>query len=76
MGGPAVVHGMVFVNSGYGQWGGKPGNMLLAFFSEMKVLAATDAEAERAHSKNTNAQSRSQHHGSQRSSTFQSLLSR
>lgn len=30
-GGPAVVHGMVFVNSGYGQWGGKPGNVLLAF---------------------------------------------
>jgi len=29
--GPAVVHGMVFVNSGYGQWGGMPGNVLLAF---------------------------------------------
>jgi hypothetical protein len=22
---------MVFVNSGYGQWGGMPGNVLLAF---------------------------------------------
>jgi len=30
-GGPAVVDGMVFVNSGYGQWGGMPGNVLLAF---------------------------------------------
>jgi polyvinyl alcohol dehydrogenase (cytochrome) len=30
-GGPAVVHGMLFVNSGYGQWGGMPGNVLLAF---------------------------------------------
>ena len=29
--GPAVVSGMVFVNSGYGQWGGMPGNVLLAF---------------------------------------------
>jgi len=29
--GPAVVNGMVFVNSGYGQWGGRPGNVLLAF---------------------------------------------
>jgi polyvinyl alcohol dehydrogenase (cytochrome) len=29
--GPAVVDGMVFVNSGYGQWGGMPGNVLLAF---------------------------------------------
>ena len=29
--GPAVVKGMVFVNSGYGQWGGMPGNVLLAF---------------------------------------------
>ena len=26
--GPAVVNG---VNSGYGQWGGMPGNVLLAF---------------------------------------------
>jgi polyvinyl alcohol dehydrogenase (cytochrome) len=30
-GGPAVVNGMVFVNSGYGQWGGMPGNVLLAY---------------------------------------------
>ena len=29
--GPAVVNGMVFVNSGFGQWGGMPGNALLAF---------------------------------------------
>lgn len=30
-GGPAVVDGRVFVESGYGQWGGMPGNVLLAF---------------------------------------------
>jgi polyvinyl alcohol dehydrogenase (cytochrome) len=30
-GGPVVVKGMVFVNSGYGQWGGMPGNVLLSF---------------------------------------------
>jgi len=29
--GPAVVNGMVFVNSGYAQWGGMPGNVLLVF---------------------------------------------
>jgi polyvinyl alcohol dehydrogenase (cytochrome) len=29
--GPAIVNGMVFVNSGYGQYGGMPGNVLLAF---------------------------------------------
>jgi polyvinyl alcohol dehydrogenase (cytochrome) len=29
--GPAVVNGMLFVNSGYSQWGGMPGNVLLAF---------------------------------------------
>ena len=29
--GPAVVSGMLFVNSGYGEWGGMPGNVLLAF---------------------------------------------
>ncbi|HZQ55383.1 MAG TPA: PQQ-binding-like beta-propeller repeat protein [Bryobacteraceae bacterium] len=29
--GPAVANGMIFVNSGYGQWGGMPGNVLLAF---------------------------------------------
>ncbi|HEY1240230.1 MAG TPA: PQQ-binding-like beta-propeller repeat protein [Bryobacteraceae bacterium] len=29
--GPAVVNGMVFVNSGYGQWGGMPGNALLVY---------------------------------------------
>ncbi len=29
--GPAVVNGMIFVNSGYGQWGGMSGNALLAF---------------------------------------------
>jgi polyvinyl alcohol dehydrogenase (cytochrome) len=30
-GGPVVVGGMVFVNSGYGQWGGMVGNVMLAF---------------------------------------------
>jgi polyvinyl alcohol dehydrogenase (cytochrome) len=29
--GPAVVDGMVFVNSGYGAFQGRPGNVLLAF---------------------------------------------
>jgi polyvinyl alcohol dehydrogenase (cytochrome) len=29
--GPAVVNGMVFVNSGYAQYGGAPGNAFLAF---------------------------------------------
>jgi polyvinyl alcohol dehydrogenase (cytochrome) len=29
--GPSVAGGMVFVNSGYGQFRGKPGNVLLAF---------------------------------------------
>jgi polyvinyl alcohol dehydrogenase (cytochrome) len=29
--GPAIVNGMLFVNSGYGQWGGMPGNVLLGF---------------------------------------------
>ncbi len=29
--GPIVANGMLFVNSGYGQFGGKPGNVLLAF---------------------------------------------
>ena len=29
--GPAIVNGMLFVNSGYGQRGGMPGNVLLAF---------------------------------------------
>jgi polyvinyl alcohol dehydrogenase (cytochrome) len=31
VGGPVVVDGMVLVASGYGQWGGAPGNALLAF---------------------------------------------
>jgi hypothetical protein len=30
-GGPAVVGGMVYVSSGYGDHGGRPGNVLLAF---------------------------------------------
>jgi polyvinyl alcohol dehydrogenase (cytochrome) len=34
--GPAIVNGMLFVNSGYGQWGGMPGNVLLAFSIEGK----------------------------------------
>jgi polyvinyl alcohol dehydrogenase (cytochrome) len=29
--GPAVVNGIIFVNSGYDQFGGMPGNVLLAF---------------------------------------------
>ena len=29
--GPVVAGGMLYVNSGYGQWGGAPGNVLLAF---------------------------------------------
>jgi polyvinyl alcohol dehydrogenase (cytochrome) len=29
--GPVVSHGTVFVNSGYGAFGGRPGNVLLAF---------------------------------------------
>jgi polyvinyl alcohol dehydrogenase (cytochrome) len=29
--GPVIAGGMLFVNSGYGQWGGLPGNVLLAF---------------------------------------------
>ncbi len=29
--GPTVVNGMLYVNSGYGFWAGKPGNVLLAF---------------------------------------------
>jgi len=31
VGGPAVVGGMVFVNSGYNQWGGAPGNAFLVY---------------------------------------------
>jgi polyvinyl alcohol dehydrogenase (cytochrome) len=34
--GPAVVDGMVFVNSGYGQWGGIPGNVLLVLSADGK----------------------------------------
>jgi polyvinyl alcohol dehydrogenase (cytochrome) len=29
--GPTIADGMLYVNSGYGQWGGLPGNVLLAF---------------------------------------------
>jgi polyvinyl alcohol dehydrogenase (cytochrome) len=29
--GPVIVDGMLYVASGYGQWGGRPGNVLLAF---------------------------------------------
>jgi len=35
-GGPAIVSGMVYVYSGYAQWGGLPGNVLLAFGVEGK----------------------------------------
>jgi polyvinyl alcohol dehydrogenase (cytochrome) len=34
--GPTVVDGMVFVNSGYNQFGGMPGNVLLAFSAKGK----------------------------------------
>ncbi len=34
--GPAVVDGMVYVNSGYGNLGGMPGNVLLAFSVDRK----------------------------------------
>ncbi len=30
-GGPVIASAMLYVNSGYGQWGGMPGNVLLAF---------------------------------------------
>ena len=33
-GGPVMGGGMVFVGSGYGQWGGIPGNVLLVFAAE------------------------------------------
>jgi polyvinyl alcohol dehydrogenase (cytochrome) len=33
-GGPVMGGGMLFVGSGYGQWGGMPGNVLLAFGTE------------------------------------------
>jgi polyvinyl alcohol dehydrogenase (cytochrome) len=29
--GPVIGGGMMFVNSGYGAFGGRPGNVLLAF---------------------------------------------
>jgi polyvinyl alcohol dehydrogenase (cytochrome) len=29
--GPVISRGILYVNSGYGQWGGMPGNVLLAF---------------------------------------------
>ena len=29
--GPTIVNGMLYTNSGYGMWGGLPGNVLLAF---------------------------------------------
>ena len=29
--GPTIVGGILYTNSGYGQWGGTPGNVLLAF---------------------------------------------
>ena len=34
--GPTISNGMVFTNSGYGQWQGLPGNVLLAFSVEGK----------------------------------------
>jgi polyvinyl alcohol dehydrogenase (cytochrome) len=29
--GPLIAGGMLYVDSGYAQWGGMPGNVLLAF---------------------------------------------
>ena len=29
--GPVIAGGMLYVTSGYGQWGGMPGNVLLAY---------------------------------------------
>jgi polyvinyl alcohol dehydrogenase (cytochrome) len=29
--GPVIVDGVLYVTSGYGQWGGRPGNVVLAF---------------------------------------------
>lgn len=34
--GPTVADGMIFANSGYGQLGGMPGNVLLAFSMDGK----------------------------------------
>jgi polyvinyl alcohol dehydrogenase (cytochrome) len=34
--GPVIVGGMLYVNSGYGQYGGMPGNVLLAFSADGK----------------------------------------
>ena len=34
--GPVIAGGMLFVNSGYGQWGGMAGNVMLAFSVEGK----------------------------------------
>ena len=31
VGGPAIAHGVVLTTSGYAQWGGQTGNVLLAF---------------------------------------------
>ena len=38
--GPVVVGGMLYVNSGYGALGGRPGNVLLAFGVDAKADAA------------------------------------
>jgi polyvinyl alcohol dehydrogenase (cytochrome) len=34
--GPVIVDGLVFVDSGYGQWGGMPGNVMLVFSKDGK----------------------------------------
>jgi polyvinyl alcohol dehydrogenase (cytochrome) len=36
VGGPVIAGGILYVNSGYGQWGGMPGNVLLAFSMDGK----------------------------------------
>lgn len=36
VGGPVIAEGVLYVGSGYGQWGGMPGNVLLAFSVDVK----------------------------------------
>ena len=38
--GPTIVDGMLYVNSGYAQWGGLPGNVLLAFEGQKSLTGS------------------------------------
>ena len=38
--GPTIVDGMLYVNSGYAQWGGLPGNVLLAFEVRKSLISS------------------------------------